>query len=184
MSAKPRSDSKLAALNPEQKAQLRTWLVDENKSYDEVRQLLHDDFNLEIGITAISRFYATDCFSLRSSQAKELAEQVVAELKTGGGQFDAATLALVRQKAFERAYAKNGDIEELAMLAKILGDSAKHELATKRLSLDLEKFRQTVKSEAEKGLDALHAELAGDPVALALFEQMRARVMKTLEAKS
>lgn len=131
MSAKPRSDSKLAALNSEQKAQLRTWLVDENKSYEEVRTLLHDDFNVRVGITAIQRFYASDCFSLRSSEAKDFAEQVVEELKASGQSFDMATLALVKQKAFERAYAKNGNIDELATLAKILGDSAKLELKKK-----------------------------------------------------
>lgn len=128
MANKPRSDSKLAALTPQQKAQLRTWLVDENKGYAEVQALLRDDFNVRVGITAIRRFYASDCFSLRSSEAKEFAELVVQELKTSGQSFDTATLALVKQKAFERAYAKNGDIEELAQLAKIIGDSAKLEL--------------------------------------------------------
>lgn len=128
MSSKPRSDSKLAALNPTQKAQLRTWLVDENKSYAEVRDLLKDDFNLSVSIGTLARFYATDCFALRSSEAKDFAEQVAAELKQGGESFDEATLALVKQKAFERAYARNGNIEELATLAKILGDSAKLEL--------------------------------------------------------
>lgn len=131
MANKPRSDSKLAALNPQQKAQLRTWLVDENKSYEEVRSLLHEDFNVQVGITAIQRFYASDCFSLRSSQAKEFAEQVVQEFKTSGESFDAATLALVREKAFARAYVKNGDLKELALLAKILGDSAKLDLKRK-----------------------------------------------------
>lgn len=126
--SKPRSDSKLASLSPEIKAQLRTWLVDENKSYTDVQALLRDDFNVRIGITAIQRFYAKDCFSLRSTEAREFAEQVAAELANGGESFDAATLALVKQKAFERAYARDGNIEELATLAKIIGDSAKVEL--------------------------------------------------------
>lgn len=128
---KPRSDSTLASLNPQQKAQLRTWLVDENKSYEEVSALLHADFNVRAGVTAVRKFYGTDCFSLRSSEAKEFAEQVVSELKSTGENFDTATMALVKQKAFERAYAKNGNIEELATLAKILGDSAKLELKRK-----------------------------------------------------
>jgi len=128
MSHKPRSDSKLASLNPEQKAQLRTWLVDENKSYEDVQQLLKDDFNVRVSTGALSRFYATDCFALRSSEAKEFAERVVGELKTSGENFDAATLALVKQKAFERAYAKNGNLDELAVLAKIIADSAKLKL--------------------------------------------------------
>ncbi len=131
MANKPRSDSKLAALNPQQKAQLRTWLVDENKSYTDVQALLRDDFNVRVGITAIQRFYASDCFSLRSSEAKEFAEMVADELKNSGDHFDEATLALVKKRAFERAYARDGDVEELALLAKIIGDSAKLELKRK-----------------------------------------------------
>lgn len=135
MSKKKRSDSILAGLPPAQKAQLRTWLVDENRGYDEVRQLLQEKFSVRAGITAIRHFYASDCFALRSSEAREFAEQVAHELAQSGESFDAATLALVKQKAFERAYAKNGDIEELATLAKILGDSAKLELKRKDQAL-------------------------------------------------
>lgn len=131
MANKPRSDSKLAALTPQQKAQLRTWLVDENKGYAEVQKLLHDDFNVRVGITAIQRFYASDCFSLRSSEAKEFAELVAEELKNSGDHFDEATLALVRKRAFERAYARDGNLDELAILAKIIGDSAKLDLKRK-----------------------------------------------------
>ena len=40
-------------LNPQQKAQLRTWLVDENKSYEDVSKLLHEDFNVRAGVTAV-----------------------------------------------------------------------------------------------------------------------------------
>jgi hypothetical protein len=131
MSAKPRSDSKLASLSPEIKAQLRTWLVDENKSYEDVRDLLYQDFNAKVGVGAVGRFYNSDCFALRSSEAKEFAEQVASELQTTGTSFDEATIALVKQKAFERAYARNGNLDELATLAKILGDSAKLELKRK-----------------------------------------------------
>lgn len=138
---KKRSDSVLASLNPQQKAQLRTWLVDENKGYEDVRALLRDDFNVRVGVTAIRRFYASDCFSLRSSEAKEFAEQVVEELRTSGQSFDTATLALVKQKAFERAYAKNGDIEELATLAKIIGDSAKLDLKRRDQELTERRIR-------------------------------------------
>ena len=154
MSRKPRSDSKLASLNPQQKAQLRTWLVDENLPYDKVQELLREDFNVRVSIGALSRFYATDCFALRSSEAREFAEKCVEELKSSGEKFDQATLALVRQKAFERAYARNGNLEELAILAKILGDSAKldlkrrdQQLAERRIKLLEEKAARADEAE-------------------------------------
>jgi hypothetical protein len=183
MSKKKRSDSVLAALNPQQKAQLRAWLVDENKGYEEVRELLLQDFNLRVGVTAIRNFYALDCFSLRSSEAKEFAELVAEELRSSGETFDAATIELVKQKAFERAYAKNGNIEELATLTKILGDSAKLELKKRELELNREKFRQQIKSDIEKGLDALHSEIKGSPEALQLFDTLKAVVMRAAEGR-
>jgi hypothetical protein len=160
--SKPRSDSKLAALNPQQRAQLRTWLVEENKSYEDVQKLLRDDFNVRVGLSAISRFYATDCFALRSSEAKEFAEQVAAELASSGESFDAATMALVKQKAFERAYAKNGNLKELTALAKIIGDSAKRDLkkfdqrlAERRVILLEKKAEQADKAKAITGDETL-----------------------------
>ncbi len=159
MASKPRSDSKLASLNPQQKTQLRTWLIEENKSYEEVRELLRQDFNVRVGVTAVQRFYASDCFALRSSEAKDFAEQVVGELKTSGESFDTATLALVKQKAFERIYAKDGNLDELALLAKILGDSAKLEL--KKKDQQLTERRIAILEAKAKQADAAKT-IAGD----------------------
>lgn len=136
MSSKPRSDNKLASLPPAQKAQLRTWLIDENRAYEEVVPLVREHFGVRTSTGALSKFYRTHCFSLRSSQAREFAEQVEGELRSQGpAKFDEATLALVRQKAFERAYSREGSIDELAILAKILADSSKLELKRQELGL-------------------------------------------------
>lgn len=128
---KKRSDNKLAALNPEQKAMLRTWLVDENLSYVEARQRLIDDFNVTVSTGALTKFYATECFAMSQSSARAFAEQVEKQVLASDSTFDRATLALIKQKAFERAVAKNGNIDELATLAGIIGDSAKLELKKK-----------------------------------------------------
>lgn len=132
---KPRSDKKLAALNPQQRVLLRCWLVEDNLSYAEARDRLWQDFRLRVSTGALSSFYATECFSLRSSEAKDFAEQVVQELKTSGDKFDEATLSLIRQKAFERAYARDGNLDELATLAKIIGDSQKLAIKGRQVSL-------------------------------------------------
>lgn len=152
---KPRSDNRLASLPPAQKAQLRAWLGEENKSYAEVRDLLRERFGVAAGITAIRRFYATDTFALRSHEASEFAVRVVEEFqKTSPQAFDTATLALIRQKAFERAYAREGSVDELAILAKIIGDSAKldlkrrdQELAERRVKLLEKKAAQADQAE-------------------------------------
>lgn len=128
MAKKPRSDNKLASLPTPVREQLIAWLVEENLPYEKVKERLHMDFAVEVSIGALSRFYATSCFSLRSSEAKEFAEHVVQEAVKMDATYDQATLALIRQKAFERAYAREGNLEELATLAKIIGDSRKLQL--------------------------------------------------------
>ena len=50
--------------------------------------------------------------------------------------------------------------------------------------MNLEKFRQQVKTDIEKGLDALHAEIKGNAEALRLFEKFRAVVLGATEGKS
>lgn len=153
MSSKPRSDNKLAALPPAQKAQLRAWLIDENRAYDEVVPLVREHFGVRTSTGALSKFYRTHCWSLRSSQAREFAEQVEGELRSqGAAKFDEATIALVRQKAFERAYARDGSIDELAILAKILADSSKLEL--KRQELGLTERRVKLLEEKARQADA------------------------------
>jgi len=131
MSKKPRSDSKLMSLPPHQRDTLIRWLTEENIKYPEAVDRLWKDFGVKTSATALSQFYATQCFSLRYSEAGEVANTVAAEMEQRPDQFDAATIALVRQKTFERAVARDGNLDELAILAKILHDSAKLRLKEK-----------------------------------------------------
>jgi len=156
---KRRSDHKLSKLNPEQKTLLRTWLVDENLSYEKAQERLMADFNLHISTGALSDFYATECFSLRSSQAKHFAENIVSELTESGSNYDAATMALIKQKAFERAYARDGNVDELATLAKIIGDSAKLKLKERDQQLT---ERRIILLEAKAALADKATEIAGN----------------------
>jgi hypothetical protein len=152
MSRKKRSDSKLDALPPHQKKMLRDWLVDENLSYEKARDRLSQDFNVETSVGALSQFYATQCFALRFSQAKSFAEQVEKELLTADPTFDRVTLALIKQKAFERAAAKNGDIDELAKLAMIIGDSQR--ITLKQREVSISERRITLLEQKAKQADA------------------------------
>jgi hypothetical protein len=162
MAQKPRSDSTLDSLTSKQKEQLRDWLVEENLSYADAIERLRQDFNVRTSAGALSRFYATQCFSLRSSEAAEFAENVVSQVTSSGENYDKATLALIKQKAFERAYARGGNLDELATLAKIIGDSAKlelkrrdQELAERRIKLLEEKARQADTAKQISGDSAL-----------------------------
>ena len=132
---KPRSDNKLASLPPKQKAQLRTWLLDENKSYDEARDLLRQRFEVHTSTGALSKFYRGQCFELRASEAQQFAEEAVKAGRATVAQLDEATELIIRQRAFEAAYARNGDLDALSILSKILGDRRKLELKERDVAL-------------------------------------------------
>lgn len=178
---KPRSDSKLDALNPEQQERLAEWLTIENLSYAAARERVREEFGVSTTASALAGFYSRFAAPWKYARARGEAESFAALME---GQFDAASIKAARQLAFSALTSPQPDLQAAKALLKIVGDSAKLTLAERKLTLDAEKFRQLVKTEAEKGLDALQAELKGDPVALALFEQMRARVMQTLEARA
>ena len=135
MARKPRSDSVLDGLPPERREQLVRWLVDENLKYPEAVTRVWEKFGVKTSVNALQRFYARKCFALRADQAREFADLVVDQAKADPARFDQATLALVKQKAFERVYSRDGNISELATLAGILGDSAKLELKRQELAI-------------------------------------------------
>jgi len=132
---KPRSDAKLKSLPPHQRDTLIRWLTEENLSYDQARERLYQDFSIKTSTGALSQFYASSCFTLRYSQAREIADTVAESMKASPDQFDQATISLIRQKAFERAVSKDGNLDELTLLAKMLHDSRKLQLKEKDQSL-------------------------------------------------
>jgi hypothetical protein len=125
MSKKPRSDAKLLSLPPHYREALIRWLTEENLSYADARDRLKKEYSVSTSTGALSQFYATQCFSLRYSQAREVADTVAEQMAQSPEKFDEATIALIKQKAFERAVAKDGDLDELQILAKMLHDSTK-----------------------------------------------------------
>ncbi len=89
----------------------------------------------------------------------------------------AAQAREIAQANFEILANRNRDPELFAMLSA--GEEKRE-----RLRLEREKFEWSKKTEAEKGLDALHAEIKGDAEALRLFQLFRARVLLVQEGKA
>ncbi|QYM80277.1 hypothetical protein K0B96_06590 [Horticoccus luteus] len=184
MSRKRRSDAKLHALPEPVKEQLIRWLTEENVSYEKAKERLEMDFNVRVSVGALCDFYATECYLQTSASAQEFVTRVEAEVRADGRAYDAATLALIRQRAYLLARTQGASVNDLATLAGIIGDTARLELRQRELTLSLDKFRHQVKSDIEKGLDALHAEIKGHADALQLFERMKAIVMHSVEGTS
>jgi hypothetical protein len=184
MSRKRRSDAKLHALPEPVKEQLIRWLTEENVSYEKAKERLWMDFNVRVSIGALCDFYATECYLQTSASAQEFVTRIEGAAKADGRAYDQATMSLVRQRAYMLARTQGADVGDLATLAGIIGDAARLELKQRELALNLEKFRHQVKTDIEKGLDALHAEIKGNAEALQLFERMKGIVMKSVEGAS
>jgi hypothetical protein len=139
MSRKPRSDAKLRNLPPEQKTALVDWLVDEGVSYKEAKSRLEERFGVRTSDGALADFWALECYQLRFRKARGFADQIVDTMREGEDAFDEATLKAVGQRAFQLAVAKEADVNDLATLLKIVGDTAKLKLQRDKLELDLRK---------------------------------------------
>jgi len=178
---KPNSNAKLRNLPPEQKTALTDWLVDEGISYAEAKDRLKEEFGISTSTGALSNFWDKECFTLKFRRARTVAEELVGVMRESDDSFDEATLKAIGQRAFNLAVAQDADVDDLAALTKIMGDSARLKLAQKKLELDINKWRSAVKSKVEIGLDALQDEIKGNPEALALFDQMKAIFLNSVE---
>ncbi|MBC2592686.1 hypothetical protein H5P28_00270 [Ruficoccus amylovorans] len=142
MSRKPRSDAKLRNLPPEQKTALVDWLVDEGVSYKEAKSRLEERFGVRTSDGALADFWALECYQLRFRKARGFADQIVDTMREGEDAFDEATLKAVGQRAFQLAVAKEADVNDLATLLKIVGDTAKLKLQRDKLELQEKKAEQ------------------------------------------
>lgn len=179
---KARSDSKVAALPPELRAEIARRLGEENQSYKDVVAWLADDGH-KISVTALCNWWSVHSWQANRGSAREIADQVRADA-AATKDYDEATLGLVHERAYVLARTQGASVKDLALLAGIIGDTARLRLKARELELNIEKFRQTVKADIDKGLDALHAEIQGNAEALALFEKFKAAVLKSTEGKS
>lgn len=175
---KPRGDSKLDALNGQQQALLAEWLTIENVTYAKAQERVLAEFGLATTRSALCSFYARFAAPWKYARAAGEADQF-AELMEG--KFDAATIKRTKQLAFEALTSPQPDIKAAKALLKIVGDSAKIELQKQTLAHAIEKFREDIKSDVDKALDALFAEIKGNAEALALFQKFKACALRSVE---
>ena len=175
---KPRGDSKLDSLPADQQALLCEWLTVENVTYKEARTRLAEQFGCFTSHNALSEYWPTALkwkYARDHAAAKDMAawEQ---------GDFQPAVKKRLEQLAFQLASAPTVDVKTLKAFIKMLTDGEKVQLQKNTLALELEKFRESVKTAQEKGLDALFAEIKDKPEAVALFHRFRAVAQAGLEA--
>jgi hypothetical protein len=143
-------------LTPEQRVQLASWLTVENLTYKDARELVESQFGVSTSEDALVRFYSSFAVPWQYSQASDEAE---AFGKLMEGNFDDATIRRAKQLAFSALTDRNPDVKTAKALLKIVGDSAKVDLAKERLTLDA---RKVALLEAKAALADRAKGIAGD----------------------
>lgn len=123
-------------LTPQQREQLASWLTIENLTYADARALLEEQFGISTSADALRRFYSSFAVGWQYSQARNEAEAFGQLME---GNFDAGTIKRAKQLAFSALTDRKPDVKTAKALLKIVGDSAKVDIAKERLSLDARK---------------------------------------------
>lgn len=133
---------------------------------------LQETHDISVGTTTLSDFYQwypRACTLRAASRTSSELEDTLKRLPQIKVSADQAKQ--VAQVAFEIQASQDRDPKLYAALRK-------GEIERERLALEREKFEHQKKTDIEKGLDALHAEIDEDTIALDLFKQLRARLLK------
>lgn len=133
---KPRSDSVIEGLPPAQREQVSTWLSAENRSYAETVKLIGAEFGVRTSVGALQAWFSQVERPRQYAQAKGLADNFATLLE---GKFDDANIKLAKQLAFEELSRPDRSVSTAKALLKIVGDSAKLQLAKQKVDLDARK---------------------------------------------
>jgi hypothetical protein len=177
---KPRSDSKLDALDQDQQRQLCEWLLTPGLSYESIKSLVFEKFNTSTSGSALSSFYQSYVGSYvleRRRRAVGLAQEVGVELKRQPGQFSQATIDALEQKAFELAQNPMVDPKEVKAIFSLV-------LKARDQSLQRDKFEiETCERFLQWSTDKKAREIAAAPISNAeKIAQLREEFFKDVDA--
>lgn len=174
--SKPRGDSKLKNLPDALQEALFQFL--RRNTQEKTLAWLRDTHGVSSSPSALSGFF--DWYPRQGwlKQSATIADQLTREVaKLPQLREDAKTVGAIAQVSFELLAAQNRD-------SKFFLELTRERREERRLQLEREKHEWAKKSDVEKALDAMQAEVAGDAVALELFQQLQARLLKNQEARS
>ena len=180
---KPRSDSKLLNLPEEQQAQLADWLLS-GVPYYRVRELVKKEFAVTTSLAALSGFYDAYCKAeliSRRRRAVSTADEVAAEAERQPGRFDQATIEELKRQAFELAISPGADPKAVKAVFTLVLKARDQEIEERQLELDAEKFKHQVKTNVERGLEALAEQVRGNAAAEKLYRQFREVVLREVD---
>lgn len=147
-------------------------------TYPKAAVWLASTHGIETSCGALSKFF--DWYARKGwvGQCVTIADQIKTEAaKIPQMRKDVQTVGEIAQLSFEILAAQNRD-------PKFFLDLSRERREEKRLALEREKHEWAKKTDIEKALDAMQGEVAGDELALELFNKLRARLLQLQEAKA
>ena len=143
--SKPRSDSVLLNLPPEQQERIYTWLtegVDGNTSYSTVAEQIYLDFNIKTSVTAVGNFWNKVVAPRRLRLSAQAASSLKEVARGTGEDFEEAALAACQQKAFELLAGPNPNPKEVIALFGSVLEARKIRVKQDALELLKKKYQR------------------------------------------
>lgn len=177
---KRRSDAWDAKLTDEQRLQAFEWA--RSLGYHKMRLLLKKEFGVRPpSIAAISTWYQGMTREVAEADLRKAitnADQIRDTAKELGDVSDAVAAGL-GQLALEAIVSRDPD--KIRMFATLALQSQRERREVEELDLDKARFQEAMKSNIERGLDALYDDIRGNAQAEKLFRKLRATVMHEVD---
>lgn len=141
---KTRSDAVLKNLPPDQYEALVDWLLAGNP-YRIVKKRLKEEFQVATSNASLSDFWAECCSAellKRRQRAVSLADEVAEEAAARPGEFDAATIDALKQKAFELAVNPAADPRDIKGLFMLILKARAQTINEREIELAERKFAE------------------------------------------
>jgi hypothetical protein len=157
---KPRSDSKLDSLDLDQQRQLCEWMLTPGLSYEKIKKLVFEEFNVSTTGGSLSRFYQSYVSAYliqRRSQQVGVAKEIGEELKKRPGEFSQVTIDALEQKAFELANNPMIDPQAVKSVFSLLLKARDQELKGRDIEIKLRRLEllETNSASAKEKLNAV-----------------------------
>ncbi|MDB6068141.1 MAG: hypothetical protein JWR26_4349 [Pedosphaera sp.] len=148
MKRKPRSNSILHGLTPEQRERVDGWLFEENLSYARVVERCGEELGVRVSPTSARRYYERECLarSLEGIKRNAAARKEVATTLTANTEEDyQIALGMAGQLASAEALKPNqhADIERVAGATRLLIAARKEQLEKERVQIQAQRAAQS-----------------------------------------
>lgn len=176
----PKTRSDASPLN-QFREQLDLWIYVDNASYDDCVKRLAKEHSFHCSPSSVWRWkqrrdqerlleHITD----KARQSKEVVERFAQENPA----LDAGFTNLLKQVALDLVSSPNPDPAAICLVAGKALKLRDQDLKRQQLDLMADKFKASLRSKIEEGLDELAKTIGANPEARALYEQFRGVVTK------